>query len=79
MLSAEVGITTLENLKNIILGLGMYFPPVDALSKKKHVMRHGMKKQAHVQIFDCESVTLKEYVNMFERMEKSENIYEGVL
>ena len=32
-LSNEVGSTTLENLKNIILGLGTYFFLVNALSK----------------------------------------------
>ena len=30
-LSTEVGSTTLENLKNIILGLGAYFFPVNVL------------------------------------------------
>ena len=30
----EVGSTTLNNLKLIILGLGTYFSPVDKLSKK---------------------------------------------
>ena len=33
-LSAEVGNTTSEILKSIILGLGMYSFPVNALSKK---------------------------------------------
>ena len=33
-LSDEVGSTTLEHLKSIILGLGTYFPPVNALLKK---------------------------------------------
>ena len=31
MLSAEVGSTTSENLKFIILGLYMYCPPVDTM------------------------------------------------
>ena len=30
-LSTEVGTTTSENLKSIILGLGTYFPPVNTL------------------------------------------------
>ena len=32
-LSAEVGSTTPEKLKSIILGLGTYFPPVNEFSK----------------------------------------------
>ena len=35
ILSAEVVITTLENLEKIILGLSSYFFPVNALSNKK--------------------------------------------
>ena len=36
-------------------------------------------KQAYVQGFYCESITFKNYVNMFERMEIAEYIYEGVV
>ena len=36
-------------------------------------------KQAYIQVFDCESITFKKYVNMFERMEIAESIDEGVL
>ena len=36
-------------------------------------------KQAHVQVFDCDYITFKKAVNMFERMEIAEYIYEGVL
>ena len=36
-------------------------------------------KQAYVQIFDLEYITLKAYVNMFGRMEIEEYIYEGIL
>ena len=32
-----------------------------------------------MQGFDCESITSKSTVNMFERMEISESIYEGVV
>ena len=35
----EVGSTTLEISKNIIVGLGTKLTPVNALSKKKRVMR----------------------------------------
>ena len=36
-------------------------------------------KQAYVQGFDCESITLKKLVNMFERKEISESIHQGVV
>ena len=36
-------------------------------------------KQVFVQGFYCESITLKKAVNIFERMEISESIYEGVV
>ena len=38
-----------------------------------------MVKKAYVQGFDCETISLKKYVNMFERMEIAESIYEGVV
>ena len=34
-------------------------------------------KKAYVQIFDCEYITFKAYINMFERMEIAESIYKG--
>ena len=36
-------------------------------------------KQTYVKGFDCESITFKKYLNMFERMEIFESIYEGVV
>ena len=36
-------------------------------------------KKSHVQGFDCESISFKKAVKMFERMEISEIIYEGVV
>ena len=36
-------------------------------------------KHAYVQGFDCESIDLKKAVNMFERMEMAESIFEGVV
>ena len=43
-LYVEVGITTTENLKLILLGLGAQFFPVNALSKQKHALRCGTRK-----------------------------------
>ena len=39
---------------------------------------NGWRKQAFIQDFYCKTITLK-YVNMFERMEIDEIIYEGVV
>ena len=36
-------------------------------------------KQAYMKGFDCESISLEKYVNIFEWMEIAESIYEGTL
>ena len=42
-------------------------------------MPNSCSKQAYVQGFDCETIYLLKAVNMFERMEIAEDIYEGVV
>ena len=42
-------------------------------------MSNSWSKHAYVQGFDFESITFKRVVNMFERMEIAESIYEGVV
>ena len=42
-------------------------------------MPNSWYKHSYVQGFDCESITFKKSVNMFERMEISESIYEGIV
>ena len=42
-------------------------------------MPNRWSKQAYVQVFDCESISFIKAVNMFELMEISESIYEGVV
>ena len=42
-------------------------------------MPNSWSKQAYVQGFDCESITFKKSINMFEHMEITESIYEGVV
>ena len=37
------------------------------------------RNKEYVEWFDCESITFKSAVNIFERMEIAEYIYEGVL
>ena len=52
------------------------------LNKLNEILPNSMPtrcyKHAYVQGFDCEYITFKKYVNMFECMEISEYIYEGV-
>ena len=42
-------------------------------------MPNSWSKQAYIQVFDCESITFKKAIHMFERMEISESIYKGVV
>ena len=42
-------------------------------------MPNSWSRHVYVQGFDCESVTFKKYFNMFEHMEISKSIYEGVV
>ena len=44
MLSTKIESVTPLKLEDIILGLGAYFSPVNVLSQKNCVMRHGTKK-----------------------------------
>ena len=49
----QVESTTMAHLNQFILGLGMYFPPVNALSKQKSAMRHGMSKTRELKLRRC--------------------------
>ena len=53
------------------------------ITELKQILLNSMpiswSKQAYIQRFDCESITFKKYVNMFERTEIAESIYEGVV
>ena len=42
-------------------------------------MPNSWSRQTYVQLFDCESITFQKAVNMFERIEIAQSIYEGVL
>ena len=42
-------------------------------------MHNRWYRQAYVQGFDCESITFKKSVNMFECIEITESFYEGVV
>ena len=42
-------------------------------------MTNSWYKQAYVKGFDCDYITLKKAVNIFQRMEIAESICEGVV
>ena len=44
-----------------------------------NIMPNIWSKQDYVQVFECASITLKKYVNMFERMYIPEFIYEVIV
>ena len=76
MLSAEVGNTTSENLKSIILDLGTYLPPVNSLSKQIRSMRHGTRKTHGLKAihYNDRMIDLNGYLGVFPRKNTSDNI-----
>ena len=42
-------------------------------------MPDSWSKQAYVQVFDCDSITFKKAVNMFERMEIAKSIHKDLV
>ena len=42
-------------------------------------MPNSWSKQAYVQGFDCESISFKKAINMFDHIEIAESIYEDVV
>ena len=73
-LSAEVGSTISENLDKIILGLGMYFPPVIALQKKRAIRRRikkprGLKVRLHAACM----IDIYDYLSVFPESKASDN------
>ena len=42
-------------------------------------MPNSCSKKAYVQVLDCESISFKKFVKMFERMEVAESIYGGLV
>ena len=59
-LSGQIGHITNASLNHIILGLGTYLFPVNALSKQKCAMRHKMRKP-HKLKTSCYAVRLAEF------------------
>ena len=44
-----------------------------------NIISNGQIKQLYVQCFDFETITFKQYVNIFEHMQIAETIYDGVV
>ena len=64
-LSDDVEITNPLTAEAIILVLGVYFPPVNYLSKKKRAMRCGMRKPRglKVRLYAARLIDLNEYLD----------------
>ena len=78
MLFDELGSTTSENLKSIILGLVTYFFPVNALSKQKCVMRRGMRnpRGLNIRLYAAHMIGLNKYLSIFPWAKANEKMYE---
>ena len=73
-----MGSTTSEHLKSIILGLGMYFFPLNTQSKQKCVMHQGMRNLCNLNIrryADC-MIDLNKYLAVFIGSRASDKICE---
>ena len=81
MLYAEVGSTTTDHLNLIILGLGTYVPPFDALSKQKRAMRRKMRKPQglRVRLYNACLIDINEYLATFLGEKSSDKICEAEL
>ena len=81
MLYAEVGSTTTDHLNLIILGLGTYVPPFDALSKQKREMRRKMRKpqELRVRLYNACLIDINEYLATFLGEKSSDKICEAEL
>ena len=66
-LSAELEISIPETLFYIILGLGTYFSPLNALTNKKRAMRRGMRKPRGLKVifYAARLIELNEYLYVF--------------
>ena len=76
MLSAEVVSTTSEHLKYIILGLDVYFSPVNAMSKQKRAMRHIIRKPHGLKVihYAARMIYFNTYLSVFRGAKASEKI-----
>ena len=70
--------TTLENLKSIILGLGTYVSPLNALLKQNHAMHRRMRKSCGFKVrgyFD-RVIDIDKYLDVLPGAKASDKIFE---
>ena len=70
---------TIAHLNHIILGLGIYFYPVNTLSNKKRAMHHGTRNPCELKVrcyADC-LININEYLASFIWAKEIENIGEA--
>ena len=80
MLSAEAGSSTSDKLKCIILGLGTYFFPVNALPNKNHTMRSRMRKtQFKVRRYAACMIDMNKYFSVFPGGKSSDKCFDTEL
>ena len=74
---ADVEGTNPLTVENIILGLGLYFYPVNLLSKQKRVMRHGMRNTQILKVpqYADRLIDLNEYLDLFPGAKLSDKIW----
>ena len=79
--SVKVRSTNIAYLNHIILGLGMYFFPVNALSNQKPSMHHGTRKRhkQNMRNYAACIIDLNEYLAAFPGAKTSDQIGETEL
>ena len=69
-----MGSTTIANFKHIILGVGTYFPPINALSNQKRAIFRGMRTPRELKLrrFADHMIDINEYLTVFPGAKESE-------
>ena len=77
-LTVEVGSTNTTHLIRIIFCLGVFFFPINMMSKQKHVMRHGMTNMHELKVIHYidRMIKLNEYLATIPGLKASEKIVE---
>ena len=75
-LCAWFGSMTMAHFNQVILSLGSYFPPLNALSKKNHKMHHIMSNQHKIKVtcYAASMIDINEYLAEFIGSEASEKL-----
>ena len=73
----EVVSKTIPHVQNIILGLGTYFFPVNALSKQNRTMRRGTNKPRSLEVirYGAHMIDLNDYFSVSPGEKEIDKIY----